>query len=200
MKSILQGVMAIVMVTAAGTAWAQARQQPARPTQATPAQAAQAPATPPAQGQPASAPVAAPQNQARVSGWISRCVGTARAAAPECVVEQSMALVSSGQTVMAVVVRIDPANRAPAIQIQLPHATYLPGGIKLRTDAGVGLDLAFQMCDQRGCFTGNPISPELLTALKNGKRLDATVMNMAREPQLLSMPLDGFAAAYERVQ
>lgn len=111
-----------------------------------------------------------------------------------------MALISTGQTVMAVVVRIAPENRAPAIQVQLPHGTYLPGGVKLRTDTGVGLDLAFQMCDQRGCFTGNPVSPELLAALKAAKRLDATVQNMAREQQLLSMPLDGFTAAYEKVQ
>ncbi len=111
-----------------------------------------------------------------------------------------MSLVSTGQVVMAVVVRIAPENRAPALQLQLPHGTYLPGGVKLRTDTGFGLDLAFQMCDQRGCYTGNPVTPELLAALKAGKRLDATVQNMAREQQLLTMPLDGFAAAYDRVQ
>lgn len=205
MKPILLGGVAIATLAIGLTAWAQNRPTQAQPTRPAPAAPALAPVAPvqaaPAQPQtPPQQPVATPQNQARVSGWVSRCVTTARATAPECVTEQSMALVSTGQTVMAVVVRIAPENRAPAIQLQLPHGTYLPGGVKLRTDTGVGLDLAFQMCDQRGCFTGNPVTPELLAALKAGKRLDATVQNMAREQQLLSMPLDGFTAAYERVQ
>lgn len=206
MKPILLGGAAIAAMAFGWAAWAQNRpaqqaQQPNRPAQAAPAAPAPAPSTP-AQATPAAPaqPVTTPQNQARVTGWVARCVAAARATAPECVTEQSMALVSTGQTVMAVVVRIAPENRAATIQLQLPHGTYLPGGVKLRTDTGVGLDLAFQMCDQRGCFTGNPVTPELLAALKAGKRLDATVQNMAREQQLLSMPLDGFAAAYERVQ
>jgi len=203
MKSILLGATAMAVLALAPSAWAQNRQQQQQP--ARPAQAAPAPSTPaaPAQAAPAAAtpaPAIPPQNQARVSGWVSRCVTNARTAAPECVTEQSMALVSSGQTVMAVVIRIAPENRAPQLQLQLPHGTYLPAGVKLRTDTGVGLDLAFQMCDARGCFTGNPISPELLAALKTAKRLDASVQNMGRETQLLSMPMDGFTAAYERVQ
>ena len=201
MKPILLGGIAIATMAIGLTAWAQNRpsqQQPNRPAQTAPAQAA--PVQPGAAQATPQQPEATPQNQARVSGWVSRCIAAARTTAPECVTEQSMALVSTGQTVMAVVVRIAPENRAPAIQVQLPHGTYLPGGVKLRTDNGIGLDLAFQMCDQRGCFTGNPVTPELLAALKAGKRLDATVQNMAQEQQLLSMPLDGFAAAYERVQ
>lgn len=211
MKPILLGAVALAALAFAPVTWAQNQTRPSqqqRPTQAAPAQAAPAQAAPTQAAQDPPGPASSapqqltipPQNQARVSGWASRCVAAARATAPECVAEQSMALVSSGQTVMAVVVRIAPENRAPAIQIQLPHGTYLPGGVKLRTDTGVGLDLAFQMCDQRGCFTGNPVSPELLAALKTAKRLDATVQNMAREQQLLTMPLDGFAAAYEKVQ
>jgi invasion protein IalB len=201
MKSILLGATAMAVLAFAPTAWAQNRpQQQQRPAQAAPAPSAPAA---PAQAAPAAAtpaPAIPPQNQARVSGWVSRCVTNARAAAPECVTEQNMVLVSSGQAVMTVVIRIAPENRAPQLQVQLPHGTYLPAGVKLRTDTGVGLDLAFQMCDARGCFTGNPITPELLAALKTAKRLDASVQNMGRETQLLSMPMDGFAAAYERVQ
>ena len=193
MKPILLGAAALL--TLAGAAIAQPpnrpAQQPARPAQ-------------PAQATPAQAPVAesavTPQNQARVTGWVSRCVTGARASTPECVVEQAMTLVATNQTVMAVVIRIAPENRAASMQIQVPHATYLPGGVKVRTDTGAGADLAFQMCDQRGCFTGTPITPELLTALKAAKRLEVTVQDMARAPQLLSMPMDGFIAAYDKVQ
>ena len=193
MKPILLGAAALL--TLAGAAIAQPpnrpAQQPARPAQ-------------PAQATPAQAPVAesavTPQNQARVTGWVSRCVTGARATAPECVVEQAMTLVATNQTVMAVVIRIAPENRAASMQIQVPHATYLPGGVKVRTDTGAGADLAFQMCDQRGCFTGTPITPELLTALKAAKRLEVTVQDMARAQQLLSMPMDGFTAAYDKVQ
>lgn len=200
MRPILLGAVAFATLAFGPTAWAQTR--PQQPAQQRPAQQAPAPVAPPAQATPTPAAQQPPpaQSQARVTGWISRCVTNARAVAPECVAEQAMTLVSNGQTVMAVVVRIAPENRAPTIQLQLPHGTYLPGGVKLRTDTGVGLDLVFQMCDQRGCFTGNPVSPELLAALKSGQRLEATVQNMAREQQLLSMPLEGFAAAYERVQ
>ncbi len=199
MKSILLGGIAVLVAFAAQPALAQTRQQPARPAPAAPAQPALAP--PPANAAQAPAqPEIPPQNQARVTGWVARCVGSARAAAPDCVAEQDMTLITTNQTVMAVVVRIAPDTRAPTIQIQLPHGTWLPGGVKLRTDTGVGLDLAFQMCDARGCFTGNPVTPELLTALKSAKQLIATVQNMARQAQVITMPMDGFAAAYEKIQ
>jgi len=194
MKPILLGAAALLSLAGAAIAQPPNRpgQPPPRPAAPPPAQAAPAPAV--------AEPAVTPQNQARVTGWVSRCVTGARASTPECVVEQAMTLVATNQTVMAVVIRIAPENRAASMQIQVPHATYLPGGVKVRTDTGTGADLAFQMCDQRGCFTGTPITPELLTALKAAKRLEVTVQDMARAPQLLSMPMDGFTAAYEKVQ
>ncbi len=203
MKLILLGSVLVAMVATLPTAWAQNRPPQGRPAQQqpqAPAQPAPAPAPTPAPAPQAEAPVIPPQNQARVTGWAARCVAGARTAVPECVVEQGMALVATGQTVMGVVIRITPDTRAPVLQVQLPHGTLLPAGVRLRTETGVGIDLAFQMCDQRGCFTGSPVSPEFLAALKKDKRLDASVQNMARETQLFTMPLDGFVAAYERVQ
>jgi len=199
MKAVLLGAIGAILLAGLPAAWAQNRQpQP----QQQPARQAQ-PARPPAAQQPAPAqpePQVTAQNRARVSGWVQRCVAAERSGPLQCVVEQSMAMEATGQMVMAVVIRIVPDTRVPMMQIQVPNGLYLPAGLKLRTDTGVGLDLAFQMCDQRGCFTGNPVSPELLAAFKAGKRLEATVQNMGRQPQLLTMPLDGFTAAYQKIQ
>ena len=207
MKTIFAVGVAVAWLATSACAWAQNRPatQPARPAPAQPAPG-QPGAAQPAAGQPsagpatATAPVDAAQSQARVSGWAARCVTAARAAPPECTVEQSMVRISNGQVVMTFIVRFAPDSRAPLLQVQVPLSVFLPGGLKLRTDTGVGLDLAYQTCDQRGCFVGNPVSPEFLTALKAAKRIEATVQSMAREAQVLSMPMDGFAAAYDRVQ
>jgi hypothetical protein len=71
---------------------------------------------------------------------------------------------------------------------------------KLQVDDGKTIDLQIQTCENRGCYSNTPVSPELLAALKSGKQLKVAFQNLNKEVITIPMPLADFAAAYEKIK
>lgn len=160
-----------------------------------PAHAAQAPATPaPAAPQAEAAPAPAPP------GWIARCSSASRGAPLECLIEQTAVLTKTGQLIVLIDIRVPSDTHAPVAVVQLPLGLNLPAGAKLQVDDGKSMDLQIQTCEQRGCYTNAPISPEMLAAMKTGKQLKVTFQNLAKEVIAIPMPLADFAAAYDKIK
>jgi invasion protein IalB len=156
-------------------------------------QAAQAtPAPAPAQAEAAPAP--APP------GWSARCSSASRGAPLECLIEQTAVLTKTGQLIVLINIRVPADTHAPVAAIQLPLGLNLPAGAKLQVDDGKTTDLQIQTCEQRGCYTNAPISPEMLAAMKTGKQLKVSFQNLAKEVIAIPMPLADFAAAYEKIK
>ena len=157
-------------------------------------------AAPPA-AQPAPAPTqpqadgAAPQ-----PGWIARCTSASRDAPLECAIEQNAVLTKTGQTIVLINIRIAPDTRTPVALLQLPLGLNLPVGAKLQVDEGKSVDLQIQTCENRGCYASTPIAPDLLAALRAGKQLKVSFQNMAKETIAIPMPLNDFAAAYDKIK
>jgi invasion protein IalB len=149
----------------------------------------------PAAAQEAAAPEAPPP-----APWGARCASDARSSTPDCVVEQRVIVSNTGQLLAAVSVRMPPGGSTPAMMIQTPFGLYLPAGVKVDID-GTGFgNLPLQTCDGTGCYAGQAVSPELLTALKNGVTLSITVQDAAQRDITVPVALNGFTAAYEKIQ
>jgi invasion protein IalB len=84
--------------------------------------------------------------------------------------------------------------------VQLPLGLNLPAGAKLQVDDGKVIDLQIQTCENRGCYSNTPVSPEMLAALKSGKQLKVAFQNLNKEVITIPMPLADFAAAYEKIK
>ncbi len=84
--------------------------------------------------------------------------------------------------------------------MQLPLGLNLPVGAKLQVDDGKVVDLPIQTCENRGCYASAPVSAELLATLKSGKQLKISFQNMAKETISIPMPLNDFAAAYDKIK
>jgi invasion protein IalB len=158
---------------------------------------AQAP-TPPAQ--PAPPADAAAASQPTPPGWTARCGSTSRTAPLECAMEQTAVLSKTGQLIVLVNIRVPADTRAPVALVQLPLGLDLPGGAKFQVDDGNTTDLQIQTCENRGCFAGAPITPDLLAALKSGKQLKVSFQNLNKETINIPLPLADFAAAYEKIK
>ena len=159
------------------------------------AQAAQAPAAPAAAAPQAdAAPAPAPP------GWVARCSSASRGAPLECLIEQTAVLTKTGQLIVLIDIRVPSDTHAPVAVVQLPLGLNLPAGAKLQVDDGKTTDLQIQTCEQRGCYTNAPISPEMLAAMKTGKQLKVTFQNLAKEVIAIPMPLADFAAAYDKIK
>jgi invasion protein IalB len=156
------------------------------------AQTTAPPATPPAEAAPAGAPAQ--------PGWGARCSSASRDTPLECAMEQTAVLSKTGQLIVLVNIRVPSDTHAPVAMVQLPLGLNLPGGAKLQVDDGKTTDLQIQTCENRGCYAGTPISPELLAALRSGKQLKVLFQNLAKETITIPMPLTDFAAAYDKIK
>jgi invasion protein IalB len=162
-----------------------------------------APAAPATQAAPSPAPTqpqAAAEGAPAQPGWIARCTSASRDAPLECAIEQNAVLTKTGQTIVLINIRIAPDTRTPVALLQLPLGLNLPVGAKLQVDEGKTVDLQIQTCENRGCYASTPIAPDLLASLKSGKQLKVSFQNMAKETIAIPMPLNDFAAAYDKIK
>jgi invasion protein IalB len=193
-KPFIAITFALAMALAApGPGYAQAPKAKSAPA----AQAAPVPATP----APATAPAeAAPANPPAPPGWSARCSSASRGAPLECLIEQTAVLTKTGQLIVLINIRVPSDTHEPVAVVQLPLGLNLPAGAKLQVDDGKAAELQIQTCEQRGCYTNAPISPEMLAAMKTGKQLKVSFQNLAKEVIAIPMPLTDFAAAYEKIK
>jgi invasion protein IalB len=157
-------------------------------------------AVPAAQPAPAPSQPQADGAATQQPGWIARCTSPSRDAPLECAIEQNAVLTKTGQTIVLVNIRIPTDSRTPVALLQLPLGLNLPVGAKLQVDEGKAVDLQIQTCENRGCYASTPIAPDLLAALRSGKQLKVSFQNMAKETIAIPMPLNDFAAAYDKIK
>lgn len=143
---------------------------------------------------------AAPAEPPSPAPWGARCASTARTTAPDCVIEQRVVLSNSGQLLAAVTIRLPPDSSTPVMMIQTPFGLNLPAGLKLAIDEKPFETLPLQTCDGGGCYAGNVVSPELLGALKQGTTLSIAFQDAAQRDIAVPVSLNGFTAAYEKIQ
>jgi len=133
------------------------------------------------------------------SVWTSRCSSEGRKAALLCEIEQSLFITKTGQLVASVNVKLPPETRQPVMMIQLPVGLFLPGGVNLQIDESKPQALVIQTCDLKGCYAATTVSPELLGAMKGGKRLLVTFQNLNKENVNLAFVLSGFAESFDKI-
>ena len=167
--------------------------QHASKSKAAPPAHAATPATP-------AAPQAEPAPAAQQPGWNARCTSASRAAPLECAMEQTAVLTKTGQLIVLVNIRVPADTKAPVALVQLPLGLHLPGGAKIQVDDGKATDLQIQTCENRGCYAGSAIAPDLLAALRSGKQLKVSFQNLGKENITIPIPLTDFAAAYDRIK
>lgn len=114
--------------------------------------------------------------------------------------EQTAVLTKTGQLVASMTVRVPSATNKPVMMIQTPVGLYLPAGIAVRIDDAAPVRLVVQTCDTKGCYAGEQISPQLLDAMKTGKRLSIIFQNLEKNDISVPMTLAQFAEAYQRIQ
>ena len=157
--------------------------------------------TPAAQATPAPSPSPSASPPASATpGWAARCSSANRDAPLECAIEQNAILTKTGQLFVVVNIRVPGDTRAPVAFVQLPLGLNLPAGAKVQVDDGKTVDVPIQTCENSGCYASTPVSPELLGALKSGKQLKVSFQNLAKETITVPMPLNDFAAAFDKIK
>jgi invasion protein IalB len=187
----------LVAVAALGSTASSFAQQATKSKMTPPPPAAQTPAMP---ATPQADPAPTPTNTPAPPSWAARCSSTSRDAPLECAMEQTVVLNKTGQLIILVNIRVPSDSHMPVILVQLPLGLNLPGGAKLQVDDGKTTDLQIQTCENRGCYAGAAIAPDVLAAMKSGKQLKLSFQNLVKETITIPIPLTDFAAAYDRIK
>lgn len=132
--------------------------------------------------------------------WSVRCAAASREAAPDCSIEQRAIVTQTGRLLMQITIRVPASTLKPVLMVQGPLGTYLPGGITMDVDGTEFQKLDFQTCEANGCYAASPLSPEKLTQLFNGQKLNINVQSANRQPLKVPMSLIGFTAAYQKIK
>jgi invasion protein IalB len=131
--------------------------------------------------------------------WSSRCISSARGAAPDCSVEQRVLLQQNGQLLAAVTVSLPHDATVPTILIQVPLGLALGKGVTLKLDNRGPVTLPLQTCEQTGCYAATKMSNDFLEGMKTGKTMELRFFGNNNNPFKVPMPLEGFADMYARI-
>lgn len=87
-------------------------------------------------------------------------------------------------------------SRSLALIFQLPHGTWLQGGIAWQLDAAAPQRLAFQSSDAAGIYAATVVTDELLATLRGATTLGLSFVAAAQRQTLaVPIPMAGFGDA-----
>jgi len=170
-------IAALVAITAAGIATAIA-QAPAAP-----APAAQAPSPMPSDGG---------------TGWRVECANDGKAL--DCQTVNKVSQRETQQIVAAVAIRIPPDTKKPVLMVQLPLGIQVAEQVSVQVDDGKTERYPIQTCAQNGCFVAAPVADAVIGTLRGGKNLKVAFQSLTKQTITVTMPLGGFALAYDKIK
>jgi invasion protein IalB len=163
----------------------QAQQRPAAPA-----------AQPAAQAAPSSVvPLKADPNQTE---WTKVCGRDPASQAETCYTTRDF-VAENNQPVLAVAVYESKVQNKPVRQVRylLPLTFLLTPGVRTSIDGGQAVAGKYTICVQNGCFAEFIAADAVFAKLKSGKTLAIQVQNQAAVELSFTLPLDGFAKAFD---
>jgi invasion protein IalB len=133
--------------------------------------------------------------------WVVNCASGGQSTDLQCQVSQNLTESKTGQRVLTVTVRKQAGDKAGlAMLLALPHGLFLPAGATYQIDTGAKATVAIQTSDQNGAYAAVPLTPELLTAMKSGTKLNIGMESVTRKPVTIPVTLAGFTAAIDKLE
>lgn len=131
------------------------------------------------------------------TGWRVECANDGKTL--DCRTINRVSHRETHELIAAVAIRIPPDIKKPVVTIQLPLGIHVAEQVTLQVDEGKTETFPVQTCTQNGCITGAAAKDELIGALRGGHQLKVTFHSLAGQTVTVTLPLAGFALAYEKV-
>jgi invasion protein IalB len=148
---------------------------------------------------PAAPQQRAPAQQApqKAPGWSVRCTNPGQGLT--CKATQTIVLGKRRKRLLSISVSKPTEGKNAAMLLKLPHGLFNPAGVAMGIDGAKPETLVIQTCDAKGCYAGAPITPDKLTAMSKGSKLNVTFQNLKKQKIVVPVPLKGFAEAYKKL-
>jgi len=140
----------------------------------------------------------AQQTQASGTDWRVECGNDGKAL--DCRAFMEVFQRDNRQLVIVFAVRYPTDTKKPVLMIQVPLGILVTEPITIAVDTNQPERAVIQTCTQAGCFAGSPASDALIASMRTGKQLKVTFANINKQPVAVTLPLAGFALAYDKIK
>lgn len=132
------------------------------------------------------------------SDWRVECTNTGKAL--DCRVFTEVIEQKSRQIITTLTVRYPQETKKPVMMIQVPLGVLVTKPIMVSVDSNKPEQLMIQTCTQSGCAAGSQMVDSLIASMSSGKELKVVFYNVNSQPVTVTMPLAGFALAYNKIK
>ncbi len=143
-----------------------------------------------------SAPAQAPE--ASAAAWRVECSGDGKVL--ECRALQQVFHRETRQLLLSVAVRPAADGKSGAMLVTLPLGLNVSEPVQVKVDNGAPEKQAIQTCTNVGCFVAMTLSDKLVAAMRTGTDQKITVQDANKKPVEMSLPLLGFALAFDKAK
>jgi invasion protein IalB len=166
--------------------------------------AAQSPSPAP---QPASprppASVQVPSAQIEISGWRTEC--GYQGPAVSCELLDRVTRRSDNVVIAAVSLRMPAGAKTPTLVVQVPLGIAVQNAVRIGFENGIVQNIRLTTCTRAGCFARGEASEPLISTMQGGKlplriAYESLDTNGTAETITVTLGLDGFASAYDRMR
>ena len=127
--------------------------------------------------------------------WTVRCERVSTTAR-SCIMLQDLILKAGGQTVLQFSLGVEPVSGTPTVLLTLPLGISLPPGVSISIDSGTPAVFPVERCDPDGCQAGMRLRETTIAQLGTGEELEIRFSDGERQPIVVPVSLQGFAAAF----
>lgn len=158
-----------------------------------------------AQAQTPSPPPSAqvPPAQITISGWRLECDSLSGPLA--CQVTDRVTARANDAVISAISLRIDPLAKTPVMLVHVPLGIAVQDAVRVGFETGAVQTLPVYTCNAGGCFARAALGAPVLAAMRSAKeplRIAYAALDAkgAKQTITISLALDGFASAYDRLR
>jgi invasion protein IalB len=142
-------------------------------------------------------------NAYTISGWRVECASQSSTLSCQ-LIDQVTARANNG-VIAGITVAQAGAAKTPTIVVQVPLGAALDQPVRVGFNGGVEQTLPFVSCYNNGCFARATLQDSLLAKMRDAKQPLALLYstydaNMNKQTIRITLPLDGFAVAYDKLK
>jgi invasion protein IalB len=138
-----------------------------------------------------------------ISGWRVECSSQSNALACQ-LIDQVTARANNGVIAGISVVQAG-AAKTPTLVVQVPLGAALDQPVRMGFNSGAEQMVPFVSCYNNGCFARATLQDSLLSQMRDAKEplsvsYSTYDANMNKQSIRITLPLDGFAVAYDKLK
>jgi invasion protein IalB len=140
------------------------------------------------------------ESQFTQTDWLVQCSSPARKSKLDCALEQRIITTNTGNLFVLASIKVPGETREPLLMLQVPLGLNLAAGVTVKIDKQFEENYQVQTCEQTGCYVGGKASEKLLAAMEKGASFNVILQSNNKKEIVVSMPLSGFKASYDKIK